>query len=108
MGLFVNLKSMGRKESDSDKNSVNRKSELLIGIIRDSIETARISPDLEIKKTSLDIAMKQVIELLAMANRYPFIASKKLSSIYTSIREVRNEIKLMESLNIPFDKREVA
>jgi len=108
MGLFVNLKGKGRKDSESNKNIINEKAEILIDAIRDSIEIARTSPDLEIKKAKLKDAMKKVIHLMDMANHHPFLVSKKLSAIYVSIREIRNEIKAMESKRISFDKREVA
>jgi hypothetical protein len=108
MGLFINLSGVIRKDSESNRNRVNQQSEALISIIRDSIETARVTPNLEMKKASLDFAMKKVIDLIALANRHPFIASKKLSSIYVSIREVRNEIKSIESETVPYSKLEVA
>ena len=95
-------------ESESKKERVNKQSENLIEIVSESLQIAKISPNLEVKKARLDYAMKKVIDLIAHINRHPSIDSKKLSSIYVTIREVRNEIKSMESAINPFGKREVA
>ena len=108
MGLLFNFKGIIRKESESSRSQVHKKSEVLITIIQESIEIAKVNPNLEIKKARLDFAMKKVIELISMANRHPYIESKKLGSIYASIREVRNDIKALESVMVPFSKREVA
>jgi hypothetical protein len=108
MGLFFNLTAGIKKESESKKGRVSKQSEMLIEIVNESIQIAKVSPNLEVKKARLEYAMKKVIDLIALINRHPSIDSKKLSSLYVSIREVRNEIKSMESTINPFGKREVA
>jgi hypothetical protein len=108
MGLFFNIKSGKTKYSPAFKNSVDQQANSLIVIIRESVQIASASPNLEIKKTRLDFAMKKVIDLIALANRYPFIDSKKISATYNSIREVRNEIKMMESEGVSYRNLEVA
>ena len=40
--------------------------------------------------------MKKLVELIKLANEYSFLDFKKISGIYESIREVRNEIKELE------------
>ncbi|MBK7213187.1 MAG: hypothetical protein IPH88_07825 [Bacteroidales bacterium] len=108
MGLFINLKSNKKQYSEAFKSSVNQQANSLILIVRESLQIANASPVLETKKARLEFAMKKVIDLIALANRYPFIDSKRISSTYTAIREVRNEIKAMESDVKSFDRREVA
>jgi hypothetical protein len=108
MGLFFNLTGGIKKESESKKSRVCKQSEMLIEIVNESIQIAKVSPNLEVKKARLEYAMKKVIDLIALINRHPSVDSQKLSSLYVSIREVRNEIKSMESTINPFGKREVA
>jgi hypothetical protein len=50
----------------------------------------------------------KIIELISLINKYPVVESKKLSAIYNAIREVRTEIKALESKVIPLNKRDVA
>jgi hypothetical protein len=108
MNFFVSLKSEKKKYPESVMSNVNQQANSLILIVRESIQIANNSPDLETKKARLDYAMKKVIDLIALANRYPFIDSKKISATYASIREVRSEIKSMEAIVKAFDRREVA
>jgi hypothetical protein len=108
MNLFSSLISVKKKDQESTKRSVNQQTEMLIEIINESIEIAKVSPNLEVKKARLDYAMKKVIDLIALVNRYPFIASKRLAPLYASIREVRNDIKSMESVMARFGNKEVA
>jgi hypothetical protein len=108
MSLFVKLKSGKKKYSEAFMSSVNQQANSLIHIVRESIQIANASPDLETKKARLEFAMKKVIDLIALSNRFSFIDTKKISATYTSIREVRNEIKAMESVTKSFNRREVA
>jgi len=107
-GLFKKRKKEVQKDSSSLRKNVNQQSDILIGLINESLEIAKVSPTLEAKKARLDFAMKKVIELIALANRHPYIATKKLANIYSSIREVRNDIKSMETIMVRVGKKEVA
>ena len=78
--------------------------EALNTIVNESIELASSSSDLETKKSRLDYAMKKLVELIKLANEYSFLDFRKISSIYDSIREVRNEIREIERPAVRHEK----
>jgi hypothetical protein len=108
MSLLVNLPGSKSKDPAVVKMTAKQQSEKLMAIINESIQIGLTSPDLETKKARLEYAMKKVIELISLINKYPVVESKKLSAIYNAIREVRTEIKALESKVIPLNKRDVA
>jgi hypothetical protein len=108
MSLFGNSKSTRKKYSEAFMTSVNQQANSLIHIVRESLQIASASPDLETKKARLEFAMKKVIDLIQLSSRFSFIDTKRISSTYVTIREIRNEIKAMESVRKSFDRREVA
>ncbi|NVO21705.1 MAG: hypothetical protein HXX13_18545 [Bacteroidetes bacterium] len=108
MGLFNNLFKSKRVDTQSRSVRVLKRADLLLEVIRESIEIAKVTPDVDDKKARLEYAMKHVIELIALSNRYPIVNLKSLSTYYASIREIRNEIKLIQTVGVPYNKLEVA
>lgn len=96
MGFLDNVFKGSGKYPKSFVNSITHSAETLYTVVNESVQLAMSASDLETKKSRLDYAMKKLVELIKLANEYPFLDFKKISSIYESIREVRNEIKEME------------
>jgi hypothetical protein len=96
MGFFDNMFKGIKRYPDSVKNRITNSADGLTRIVNESIALASASTNIETKKTRLDYAMKKLVELIKLANEYPFLDFRKISSIYDSIREVRNEIKELE------------
>lgn len=96
MGFLDNVFKGSGKYPKSFVNSITHSAETLYTIVNESIQLAMSAPDLDTKKSRLEYAMKKLVELIKLANEYSFLDFKKISSIYESIREVRNEIKQME------------
>lgn len=101
MGFFDNVFRGKGKYPNSVVKSVKQSAETLNTIVNESIQLASSSIDLETKKSRLDYAMKKLVELIKLANEYSFLDFRKISSIYESIREVRNEIREMEHPDAP-------
>lgn len=97
MGFFDNMFKGIKHYPDSVRKRVILSAESLSRIVIESIASASNSNDIDTKKSRLDYAMKKLVELIKLANEYPFLDFRKISSIYDSIREIRNEIKEMES-----------
>jgi hypothetical protein len=96
MGFFDNMFKGMKRYPDSVKKRISHSAEALTRIVNESIALASTSSDVETKKSRLDYAMKKLVELIKLANEYPFLDFRKISTIYDSIRDVRNEIKEME------------
>lgn len=96
MGFLDNMFKGGSKYPKSFVNSITQSAESLYTVVTESIQLASTSNDLQIKKSRLNYAMKKLVELIKLANEYPFLDFRKISSIYDSIREIRNEIKDLE------------
>jgi hypothetical protein len=96
MGFFDNMFKGIKHYPDSVKKKISQSAEGLTRIVNESIALASAATNIETKKSRLDYAMKKLVELIKLANEYPFLDFRKISSIYDSIREVRNEIKEME------------
>lgn len=97
MGLF-NLGSKRRKSYPASViRSMTQTAEELNAIVTESVQLAASASDLDIKKARLEYAMKKLVELIRLANEYSFIDFRKISAIYESIREVRSEIRDLES-----------
>jgi len=96
MGFFDNIFKGVKRYPDSVKKRISLSAEGLTRIVNESIALASAATSIENKKLRLDYAMKKLVELIKLANEYPFLDFRKISSIYDSIREVRNEIKEME------------
>jgi hypothetical protein len=96
MGFFDNMFKGVKHYPDSVKKRISHSAEGLTRIVNESIALASTATNVETKKSSLDYAMKKLVELIKLANEYPFLDFRKISAIYDSIREVRNEIKEME------------
>jgi hypothetical protein len=96
MGFFDNMFKGMKHYPDSVKKKISNSAEGLTRIVNESIALASAAPDIETKRSRLDYAMKKLVELIKLANEYSFLDFRKISSIYDSIREVRNEIKEME------------
>jgi hypothetical protein len=96
MGFLDNMFKGVKHYPDSVKKRISRSAEGLTSIVNESIALASTATSIETKKSRLDYAMKKLVELIKLANEYPFLDFRKISAIYDSIREVRNEIKEME------------
>lgn len=96
MGFFDNMFKGIKHYPDSVKKKISQSAEGLTRIVNESIALASTETNIETKKSRLDYAMKKLVELIKLANEYPFLDFRKISSIYDSIREVRNEIKELE------------
>jgi hypothetical protein len=107
MGFFNNMFKGIKRYPESVKKRISHSAEDLTRIVNESITLASASSDIETKKTRLDYGMKKLVELIKLANEYPFLDFRKISTIYDSIREVRNEIKEMEMSNgLPVSKND--
>jgi hypothetical protein len=103
MGFLDNVFKGSGKYPKSFVTSITQSAETLYTIVNESIQLAMSAPDLDTKKSRLDYAMKKLVELIKLANEYSFLDFKKISSIYESIREVRNEIRQMELEKKPLE-----
>ncbi|MBK7212181.1 MAG: hypothetical protein IPH88_02550 [Bacteroidales bacterium] len=98
MGIIDSLFKGGKHYPRSVVKSVTQSAEALYTIVNESIQLAGAAPDLDTKKKKLEFAMKKLVELIKLANEYSFLDFRKISTIYDSIREVRNEIRELELL----------
>jgi hypothetical protein len=96
MGFIDNMFKGNGRYPKSVFKSVTQSADVLNTIVNESIQLASNATDLTTKKSRLDYAMKKLVELIKLANEYSFLDFRKISSIYDSIREVRNEIREME------------
>lgn len=96
MGFLDNVFKGSGKYPKSFVKSITHSAETLYTVVNESIQLAMSASDLDTKKSRLDYAMKKLVELIKLANEYSFLDFKKISTIYESIREVRNEIKELE------------
>jgi len=96
MGFLSNLFRGSSGYSKATIKSITRSADALNTEVTHSIRLAAAASDIETKKQKLDYAMKRLVELIKLANEYYFIDFRKISAIYESIRDVRNEIKNME------------
>jgi hypothetical protein len=97
MGFLSNLFRGSSGYSKATIKSITRSADALNTEVTHSIRLAAAASDIETKKQKLDYAMKRLVELIKLANEYYFIDFRKISAIYESIRDVRNEIKNMEA-----------
>jgi len=108
MSLFFKRKQETEKEPTSKRPQVAQYVNSLVDQVNVLLNEAQSSTNIETKKEKLSVAMKKVLDVLAISRKYSFIDTRKISATYTIIRDLRNEIKTLEAMPLRVERRDVA
>lgn len=108
MNLFFGRKKETQKHSTSNRAQVAQYVNSLVEQVNVLLDEAQTSTNIDLKKEKLSIAMKKVLDVLAIARKHSSIDTRKISATYIIIRDLRNEIKTMEATPLRVERRDVA